>query len=545
MPSLLASLQKQDLGHLRIVAELWGLELDSGEADAAAEELAASIFDPELVAELIESLPPEARAALDALITQDGRLPWAEFTRRFGEIREMGAAKRDREQPHLRPVSPAEMLYYRALLARAFFDTPGGPREFAYIPEDLVMAIHRGEKIKKVPAGSALSVVNAEPLGRPAAPAERGREILANDHLLDDATTLLAAMRVGLAPPVMTIPPMAAREFLAAAGLISDHEPRPEAVRRFLETPRAEAIKLLHDSWQTSEVFNELRQLPGLIFEGEWSNQPLPARRFLLDLLEVIPKGKWWSLPAFVRAVKEKHADFQRPAGDYDSWFIKRESDGMYLRGFVHWDEVDGALVRYFITRILHWLGMADLSMPEGANMPTAFRLTAPDSRISHPENERIAIASSGRISVPRLVPRAVRYQLARFCEWDEPKADEYRYSITAASLARAKAQGLKVEQLLSLLAKHSAGIPPVLMKALKRWEVNGTEARVESQIVLRVSRPEVLIELRKSKAARFLGEMLGPTAVIVKAGAVPKVLAALTELGLLAETNLPLVFSK
>jgi hypothetical protein len=74
------------------------------------------------------------------------------------------------------------------------------------------------------------------------------------------------------------------------------------------------------------------------------------------------------------------------------------------------------------------------------------------------------------------------------------------------------------------------------LVKALKRWDANGTEARVQSQVVLKVSRPEVLEELRKSRASRFLGEILGPTAVIVKDGAQSKVLAALAELGLLAE---------
>jgi hypothetical protein len=75
-----------------------------------------------------------------------------------------------------------------------------------------------------------------------------------------------------------------------------------------------------------------------------------------------------------------------------------------------------------------------------------------------------------------------------------------------------------------------------VLLKALKRWDQNGTEARAETQVILKVSRPEVLDELRKSKAARFLGEPLGPTSVVIKAGAQPKVMAVLAELGLLAE---------
>ncbi|MEP6894864.1 MAG: hypothetical protein ABI986_04575, partial [Chloroflexota bacterium] len=83
---------------------------------------------------------------------------------------------------------------------------------------------------------------------------------------------------------------------------------------------------------------------------------------------------------------------------------------------------------------------------------------------------------------------------------------------------------------------KYSAGIPPSLIKALKRWEVNGTEARVETQVVLRLGKPEILAELRKSKAAKYLGEVLSPTAVIVKSGAIQKVMDALTELGLLTE---------
>ena len=93
------------------------------------------------------------------------------------------------------------------------------------------------------------------------------------------------------------------------------------------------------------------------------------------------------------------------------------------------------------------------------------------------------------------------------------------------------------IEHLLALLSRNTdAGIPPSLVKALKRWEVNGTEARVQAQVILKVSKPEILDEMRKSKAAKFLGEVLSPTTVIVKSGAIPKVMEALTELGLLAE---------
>jgi len=525
MPNLLASLQKHDLGHLRIVAGLWGLELDSNEADSAAEELSASLLDPELVAEILEVLSAEARAALDALTAKAGRIPWAEFTRRFGEIREMGAGKRDREQPHLKPISPAESLFYRALLARAFFDTDKGPLEFAYIPEDLFQLIQA--------KGGVPSAPTVDPIGRPASPAERGHETLANDRILDEATTLLAALRMGKSDYQ---PDLRLTELLTAAKLIKKKTPQAEAIKKFLEAPRADSLKMLQTAWTESESFNELRQIPGLVCEGEWKNQPQETREFLLHLMEAIPDGKWWSLPAFIRAVKDKYPDYQRPAGEYDSWFIKREADGQFLRGFIHWDEVDGALIKYFIVNVLHWLGMADLASAEEDGAVTAFRLTS-FLEEKKEEKGKIAVSSNGKISVSRNFSRAVRYQIARFCEWDAERPDEYPYRVTAKSLGRAKEQGLKVEQLLALLAKHApAGIPPLLVKTLKRWEVNGTEARVQSRVVLRVSRPEVLEEMRKSKAARFLGEGLGPTTVVVKGGAIQKVMAALAELGLLAE---------
>ena len=149
-------------------------------------------------------------------------------------------------------------------------------------------------------------------------------------------------------------------------------------------------------------------------------------------------------------------------------------------------------------------------------------------------------VSSNGKITVSRYFSRAVRYQISRFCEWEESKPDEYQYQVTAHSLAHAKEQGLKAEQLLALLVKYTNGaVSPALVKALKQWEAHGTEARVKNLLVLRVNRPEILEEMRKSKAAKFLGEVLSPTAVVIKSGAESKVLAALAELGLLAEIEI------
>ena len=93
-------------------------------------------------------------------------------------------------------------------------------------------------------------------------------------------------------------------------------------------------------------------------------------------MLSTLPQDKWWSLSSFVAAVHERQPDFQRPAGDYDSWFIRREGSTDFLRGFSTWDEVDGALIRFMIAGPLHWLGILDLATPAPNGSVTAFRFS-------------------------------------------------------------------------------------------------------------------------------------------------------------------------
>jgi Helicase conserved C-terminal domain len=552
MPNLIQSLQGRDIGYLRIVARLWGIELTASDKDTILKELAAAILDPKPVTEIVDSLPADALSALETLVRAGGKLPLAAFTRRFGEIRPAGPGRRDREQIYMHPVSSAEMLFYRAFLAKAFFDMPAGAQEFAYIPDDLIPLIqskgdeeHKVEKDNGFVSFMPLEDRQAdEPFGRPASPKEREHPLPVSDRLLDDGTTLLAALRMRLPPPETRIPVRVVTEFLAAAGIIMDGKPQIEPAREFLEAVRQDSLDKLANAWLESETFNELVQVPGLVCEGQWSNQPQVTRKFLLNLLETVPENIWWSLPAFIHAIKDKYPDFQRPAGDYDSWFIKRESDDTYLRGFANWDAVDGALIQYIITGPLFWLRQVELATPSDSKLVTAFRVvpevehgTFDAQRTRFNETGKLHVSSQGRIVIPRLFPRTARYQIARFCEWNEEKEDEYHYRVTTRSLKKAGEQGLKISQLLSLLAKNAAAdIPPAFVKALKRWELNGAEARVEVQTVLKVRHPEILDELRKSKAGRFLGETLGPVTVVVKRGAQSKVLAALAELGLLAE---------
>jgi hypothetical protein len=559
MPDFIKSLQGRDLGHLRIIAEMWGVSLEDQEIRAALQRMEGALLNRTAVEDIVIHLPVEARAAMEDLERNDGRLSWQLFIRRYGIVREMGAGRRDRLQPQRNPASPAEMLWYRALVGRAFFDTPAGPEEFAFIPDDLLPLLPPPLE----PHGTAL--------GRHASPGERLYVLPTSDRLLDHACTLLAALRLAMPaeeiaahaaqwslPVAAAVAPLtkpALQSLLACAGLLdSSGMPLPEPTREFLESGSAEALAKLARSWLAAAEFNELRLLPGLSLEGEWQNDPLHARQSVLDFLSTVlgslegEERPFWSLSALVDAVRQQYPDYQRPAGNYDSWYIRDLASGEFLRGFEHWERIDGGLIRYLVCGPLHWLGILDLAASGPLDDPqaqiTAFRYSAWAAKLLKgvppdglPADEAaIQVRSDARLVVPRLASRPLRYQLARFGVWEKEAPDHYQYRLTPASLLRARQQGLTPNHLLALLRRHAPTIPPSLVKAIERWERSGLEARLETVSVLRLSTPELLQAVRSSRAARFLGEPLGPTAIIVKTGAIDKVLAVLAEMGYMGE---------
>jgi hypothetical protein len=540
MIDLAHTLHNADAGLLKIIADAWGFTLHAPDAPALAQKLAAAMRDPQIVDEVVAALPPEAARALQDLLVSSV-IPWPQFTNRYGELREMGPAKRDRERPHLHPLSAVEVLWYRGLIGKAFFALDGAPREYAYIPTDLAPLVHL-----PAPEGE-------NPYARPAAPGEYARIIPAHDRILDDVCTLLAALRMDMPPAeipagFVEIPAEFLTALLTSAGVI-DAELRiqPEAARAMLEDSRGVTLARLAGFWFESQKVNELRMLPHLRFEGAWFNQPLETRRFLLDLLQRLPEDAWLSLDGFIAAVREHSPDFQRPAGDYDSWFIQEKSSGAYLRGRTSWDKVEGVLIRFMLCGPLHWLGLVDLGAPAvraktaGKAKPAAFRLSgwAADLWLAEApaglpeEDTQLFINMDGRMRIPALTPRSARYQAARFSEWETRKAGQYIYRITAQSLQKAAGQGLKVSHLLAILKKHaSGGIPPAFQQTLLRWEKQGLQTSLVQAALLQVDQPEILSELLKTPAKRFLGQVLNPTTVEILPGGEESVRDALLQIG-------------
>jgi hypothetical protein len=548
MPDLLPVLRDYDLALLRILAQLREVELTAVTQRETAEELAAQLLRPELVTPAVTALPSAARAALEAARRQ--RQPLAAFIRRHGALRAMGPARREREQPWRVDPSPVEMLWYRGLIARGFFDDDAGAQEFVFIPDDLARVI---------PA-SAVEAERAAPPGAPAA-APPAHPHSALDFAAADAATLLSYLQIASVKPEGAAFPPRQRESVArflrapaaldlvwhlcihlklAAG--TPLKPEPAQARPFLESAFAAQAAHLAQAWHDSKEWNDLFHVPGLILEGKgWRNDPVSTRLACLDLLAEVPPGVWWSLDSFVAALKERRPDFQRPAGDYDSWYIRDAATQAYLRGFENWERVDGALLRWLFAGPLYWLGLVDLS-----KAGDSFRVTAYGAAFlglapwpAAGEAAPVRVGGNSLVRVPASASRYDRFQIARVSHWVAFENDTYVYRLTPAALTRAGQQGIKVSHVVASLQKAvgEAPLPPLLLGALKRWERAGAEMALHETVVLRVKNPELLETLRRTpKVKRYLGEDLSPMAVEVRRADMDKLREALAELGILID---------
>ncbi len=89
--------------------------------------------NPAQIQDVLGQLETEPHEALQVLLENEGRMPWATFCRQYGEVRAMGPGRRDRERPDLNPTSVTELLWYRGLIGKAFLNLPPEPQEYAYL----------------------------------------------------------------------------------------------------------------------------------------------------------------------------------------------------------------------------------------------------------------------------------------------------------------------------------------------------------------------------------------------------------------------------
>jgi len=561
MRSLHQCLLDTDLVRLRAIAHFWDIALVANRQRDMAGQLAEAMAVPETIADAQGALPDDQRQALEALLAAGGRMPLRVFTRQWGEIRAMGPGRLERERPWWKPISPAEGLWYRGFIFRAFEQVPEGTYEVVFIPPELRTGL---------PAPSTLSpAIVLGPAAEPAAVRSAG------DAFLDDACTLLSYLqneRVHPGPqgdwPArhearlthrLHDPDPARLAFLrhlahhlgwlwvTDAGRL---RPDPGPVTAWLQSSTDQQRDALARAWRDDPTWNDLFHVSTLRPEdtGSWRNDPLLARGRILHHLRACAPIIWYRLDDFVAAVKQADPDFQRPDGDYTTWYIRDVATDAYLSGFESWDHVEGALIRYLITRPLAWLGLTDLgsgilSSASDLLPPAFFRLTPAGAAflgLAELPSESGPAPLTLRPDFTVLVPpprRYERFQLARIADWVRT-GDPFIYRLTPASLERARRQGIPVGRVLEFL-KQATGrpVPRFVEAALARWEVRGAEARLERVILLRLSDEGLMTQVVSSSLTRHLiRERVGPRDALVRERDWPRLVVALGEMGMLPD---------
>jgi hypothetical protein len=551
---------------LRAIAEMHGLELSSNHQDEAVVQLAEELLQLEEVALTLESLLPTEREALEVIISQGGKIKAPLFLREYGDLRAFGPGSLEREKPWLEPANAAEGLWYRGLIYKAFDEVEDYRGEFFFIPQDLLPLLPQAEK-----GSPSLKV---EPLLSPPV-------ILQGDlAFLEDICTFLSylqreevkLLRGGYLPcPVIERlnERFIVREDLAeivhergTQRLVFLHHlcrqlrlvrvrggllrPSSAEARTWLKSSPAEQMAALQAAWRHDPQWNELWHVPSLRCEDTgWRNDPLATRQRILEHLSQCPPDQWLSLASFIQAIKEGDPDFQRPDGDYSSWYIRQADTGRYLSGFESWDQVEGALIAYLITQSLHWLSVTSLGYEnETDDLPSSFLITpwgAAFLGLPHQEREEwspqpIEIGPDFTVLVPAGGSLYHRFQVERFADRQGSEEGAYLYRITQDSLARLLREDIKVETVLGFLKQATADcLPANVAHTLRQWGQKYGQVSLRRVVLLQVKDELILQELQTLPQIRlYLQEIISPTDATVAEKDWPRVVEELRKLGYL-----------
>jgi hypothetical protein len=550
MRDLEQSLYEHELITLRVIGEWWDLDLTGLQKTACVRALSETLGKLNLTDE-IAYLGPEEAAALRDLIDAGGQIPVAAFERQHGTVRSMGPGRLEREEPWLDPVSPAESLWYRGFLYRAFDESEDSDLvEFYYLPAELSVA-----EIEQNAAESKHAASEPHHLLPVTDPEQYDPAVY---DAVDDIVALLAESQkrplaeeslITSLPFLLNQDPVRGNLLFRLSielGLLRTWDdgfrPARQAIT-WLKQNRQQQVRELIDAWSRS-AWNDLCHTPGLICEGSgWQNEPILARNAVLHLL---PRSQeWFDVADLVAAIKDSNPDFQRPDGNYDTWYIRDASERGYLSGFENWDFVEGRLIRFLISGPLKWLGVVDTA-PTSSRTDLLFRLSKAglewlqDQQMDGQEvRVPIVVGDDGTIVVPFNADRYHRFQVARVCQPHSPVADApFSYQITPESLALAQEQGAGPERLLKFLSEASQRpLPGGLKRAIERLSELGVEARIEKVHILRVREKEILDKLRANPATRaYIGESMSDLSAAILPGDWEALQHAAMRLGLMMD---------
>ena len=547
MHDLETALENHDFVTLRVIGDWWELDLTGADKQACVRALTERLKKVDFALEL-NYLPLEEAAALTSVAEAGGQIPVGSFVRQFGDVRQMGPGRLEREEPWLSPESPAEALWYRGFLYRGFddADASGNLVEYFYIPEEF------RHQFPSIPEQIVSKPEEQPSVGVVEAPQSYST---ANTTAVDDVTTLLSFAQLGElnADNLDALGPYLFDASIERASLLLTLAEELELLRGgggtsrptraavdWLKRSREAQLTSLAEAWSASH-WNELCRTPSVRCEGSgWENDPVLARTALLDAL---PRdGSWHSVSDLVEAIKADTPDFQRPEGNYDTWYIRDIEKDVYLKGFESWDLVEGRLLRFLLLGPMLWLGLVETG--EGCFRLTDRALSWLSGKSGAEQEVRVplVVQSDAVILVPFNASRYERFQVARVAVQrplhGREQSEPFQYQLTPGSLSRARNEGIQPQRVLDFLQKSSGrAIPASVKRGVERWSENGLEGRLQPAVVLRVRDAAILDTLQTNARTRpFIGERLGDLAAVVQGGDWREFQRVTAQLGLLLD---------
>ncbi|MCP4168031.1 MAG: hypothetical protein GY759_19350 [Chloroflexi bacterium] len=494
MKSLAQHLAELPLAMLQAIAQNQGLAIAASGQSQYASLLLPHLQEQAQISLVWEELNSFDQAALRFIVAEGNRAPVAIFQRRFGELRRFGSGRLQQDKPWLTPTGSAERLWYRGLITRGFDELAEDAVELIGIPTDLLPLLPISEETA---SDFALPHPQAPPIStydeNERLPDDlatmliylQSRQLYLNRRQQwrqKDLQALLPQWQVQPSDPENPLKPgdrpdliwHLARQlgFLKTSG--RRQQLAGDAIRGWLAQSRMQQAQALFLMWQNSNTWNDLCLTPHLHCDkGNWRNDPISARQALLDILAQFEPDIWYRLEDLVKAIYEQRPDFQRPDGKYDVWYI-RDDDGVYLKSFSSWLEVEARLIRFIWRGPLHWLGTVKLDEDQALwclSQRGALYLNQgllPEQSPPPP----LVITADFRVHLPIGTHVYDRFRVARFCSW-EASWPGYRYQIRQRGLRRAAASGLNTERILDFLTETSENkVPANVRKALINFKL-------------------------------------------------------------------------
>jgi len=563
---------------LRAIAYSQGIKTKNETKSELIDRIMDHVLRPEIIAMNLAMLTVEERAALDRVIAAGGKIAVHGLAREFGEVRRLGAGRLERLKPWIKPQTPTERLYYLGMIYLGFAAIDDYRGQVFFIPPEILsqlpavsapppqfeVRILADPPTQVFPANQmvvydAFVLLCAMQRNHAAGPHESGENL--SPHL-PFSPGMMAFLKDRLS--VSAVPGLPAAEesrrltfllrLIEKMGLVKESDGSYwqldlGAVRDWLELPLDKRLLAMQTAWRNDRRWNELWHVPSLRPEPTgWRNDPVHARQHLLDHLARCPAGRWISLSSFIQAVKKVDSDFQRPDGDYESWYIRDAVTDQYLRGFETWDQVEGALIAHVIACPAHRLGIVDVGFAatdEHQTRPIAFRITdagnsflaGPGTEISSPKQQSLPFVVHDDLSVdvPSQSSWWNRLHLERLASFRELHDDlSAHYVLTADDLTRQLEQGAKLERIIRFLQRATGGtVPEAVVEQMRSWGNRFGQVVLGRQLVLQTASADVLQHLQQDpEVAKCFAKVVGPQTVLIHPQSQQALIAALRKAG-------------